>query len=148
MPTSRNGARAPTTTFLKHGETGRARRGGPCTAMPGTRTQTVGMACVVEESKHEGKRPSAGRLLQTQSWGRMHFIMRLCVSILNGSLYKSPVQDSQIQDWSKTTAFLGYNEVRAVKPLLHLGWRDRHPLPGGQQSPRARQECSGLPPKS
>ncbi len=35
---------------------------------------------------------------------------------------QSPVQDSQIQDWS---TFLGYDEVRAVKPLPHLGWRDR-----------------------
>ncbi len=38
---------------------------------------------------------------------------------------QGPVQDSQIQDWSKIAAFLGYNEVRAVKPLPHLGWRDR-----------------------
>ncbi len=30
-----------------------------------------------------------------------------------------------IQDWSKTTAFLGYDEIRAEKPLPHLGWRDR-----------------------
>ncbi len=30
-----------------------------------------------------------------------------------------------IQDWSNTTVFLGYDEIRAVKPLLHLGWRDR-----------------------
>ncbi len=38
---------------------------------------------------------------------------------------QGPVQESQIQDWSKTTAFLGYDEVRAVKPLPHLGRRDR-----------------------
>ncbi len=38
---------------------------------------------------------------------------------------QGPVQDSQIQGWSKTTAFLEYNEVRAVKPLPHLDWRDR-----------------------
>ncbi len=38
---------------------------------------------------------------------------------------QGPVQESQIQDWSKTTAFLGYDEVRAVKPLPHLGWRER-----------------------
>ncbi len=38
---------------------------------------------------------------------------------------EGPVQDSQIQDWPKATAFLGYDEVRAVKPLPHLGWRDR-----------------------
>ncbi len=31
----------------------------------------------------------------------------------------------EIQDWSKTTAFLGYDEARVVKPLPHLGWRDR-----------------------
>ncbi len=38
---------------------------------------------------------------------------------------KGPIPDAQIQDWSKATAFLGHNEVRAVKPLLHLSWRDR-----------------------
>ncbi len=38
---------------------------------------------------------------------------------------QGPVQDSQIQVWSKTTTFLGYDEVRAVKPLPHLGRRDR-----------------------
>ncbi len=38
---------------------------------------------------------------------------------------QGPVQDSQIQDWSKTTAFLGYDEVMDVKPLPHLGLRDR-----------------------
>ncbi len=44
---------------------------------------------------------------------------------LERELVQSPVQDSQIQDWPKATTFLGYNEVRAVKPLPHLGWRDR-----------------------
>ncbi len=38
---------------------------------------------------------------------------------------QSPVQNSQIQDWSKASNFLGYDEVRAVKPLPLLGWRDR-----------------------
>ncbi len=38
-------------------------------------------------------------------------------------LVQSPVQDSPIQDWSVTT-FLGYDELRTVKPLPHLGWRD------------------------
>ncbi len=37
---------------------------------------------------------------------------------------QGPVQHSQIQDWSKTTAFLGCEEVRAVKALHHLSWRD------------------------
>ncbi len=35
------------------------------------------------------------------------------------------IQDWQIQEWPEATAFLGYDEVRAVKPLLHLSWRDR-----------------------
>ncbi len=39
---------------------------------------------------------------------------------LERELVKGPIQDSQIQDWSKATAFLGYDEVRAVKPLPHL----------------------------
>ncbi len=43
---------------------------------------------------------------------------------LERELVQSPVQDSPIQDWLLTT-FLGYDEVRAVKPLPHLGWRDR-----------------------
>ncbi len=38
---------------------------------------------------------------------------------------QSSVQDSPIQDWSVTTTFLRYDEVRAVKPLPHLGWRRR-----------------------
>ncbi len=42
-------------------------------------------------------------------------------------LVKSSIQDSQIQDWPKATAFLWQDEVRAVKPLLHSGWRDRMP---------------------
>ncbi len=44
---------------------------------------------------------------------------------LERELVQSPVQDSQFQDWPKATTFLGYDEVRAVKPLPHLGWRDR-----------------------
>ncbi len=43
---------------------------------------------------------------------------------LEQELVQSPVQDSPIRDWSVTTTFLGYDEVRAVKPLPHLGWRD------------------------
>ncbi len=43
---------------------------------------------------------------------------------LERELVQSPVKDSLIQDWLLTT-FLGYDEVRAVKPLPHLGWRDR-----------------------
>ncbi len=48
----------------RHGKRGRARRGGPCTATPDLRTQTVGTVCVGEGSKHESKHPS-GRSLQT-----------------------------------------------------------------------------------
>ncbi len=44
---------------------------------------------------------------------------------LERELVQSPVQDSQIQDWPKATTFLGYDKVRPVKPLPHLGWRDR-----------------------
>lgn len=44
---------------------------------------------------------------------------------LERKLVKCPIQDSQIQDWPYATTFLGYVEVRAVKPLLHLGWSDR-----------------------
>ncbi len=44
---------------------------------------------------------------------------------LERELVQSPVQDSQIQEWPKATPFFGYDEVRAVKPLPHLGWRDR-----------------------
>ncbi len=62
---------------------------------------------------------------------------------------QGPVQESQIQDWSKTTTFLGYDEVRAVKTPASSrleGPARLHPLPGGQQSPRARQERSELSP--
>ncbi len=69
---------------------------------------------------------------------------------LERELVQSPVHDSTIQDWSVTT-FLGYEEVMAVKPQPHFGWRDRLVCIlnlGGQQSLRARQGFSGLPPKS
>ncbi len=48
--------------------------------------------------------------------------MRLCVRILNGSLCKAGFKTRRSR---KATIFLGYDEVRAVKPLPHLGWRDR-----------------------
>ncbi len=48
--------------------------------------------------------------------------MRLCVSILNGSLCKARFKTRRSRIGS--TTFLGYDEVRAVKPLPHLGWRD------------------------
>ncbi len=44
---------------------------------------------------------------------------------LEGEPVQGPVQDSQIQDWLKSATCLGYDEVRAVKPLPHLGCRDR-----------------------
>lgn len=43
---------------------------------------------------------------------------------LDRELVKGMIQDSQIQDRSKNTALLRYDEVRAVKPIPHLGWRD------------------------
>ncbi len=49
----------------------------------------------------------------------------------------------QIQDWSKATIFLGYDEVRAVKPLPPLGWRDQLDCilcHGGQQD-RGVPDC-------
>ncbi len=49
----------------------------------------------------------------------------LVQTALERELVQSSVQDSQIQDWPKATTFLGYDEVRAVKPLPHLSWRDR-----------------------
>ncbi len=43
---------------------------------------------------------------------------------LERELVQSPVQDSPFKDWSVST-FLGYDEVRAVEPLPHLGRRVR-----------------------
>ncbi len=64
MPTSRNGVRAPSTTFVNT----RGDRESPkvrtlyCHA--DLRTQTIETVCVAEGSKRESKRPS-GRSLQT-----------------------------------------------------------------------------------
>ncbi len=44
---------------------------------------------------------------------------------LEWQLVKCMVQNSQIQDRSEPTAFLGHNEVSAVKPWPHIGWRDQ-----------------------
>ncbi len=44
---------------------------------------------------------------------------------LEQKLVKGLIQDLQIQYWPKATAFLWHDEVRAVKLLLHLNWRNR-----------------------
>ncbi len=64
MPTSRNGVRALSTSFVNTGGDRESRSGGPCTAMPVLRTQTIETVCVGEGSKRESKRHS-GRSLQT-----------------------------------------------------------------------------------
>ncbi len=56
---------------------------------------------------------------------------------------QGPVQHSQIQDWSKTTAFLGYEEVRAVK-ALHRDWQNRG-VPVCHQSLQNAAELGRLP---
>ncbi len=40
-------------------------------------------------------------------------------------LVKGPVQDAQVKIGRNPPPFFGYDEVRAEKPRLHLGWRDR-----------------------
>ncbi len=143
MPTSRIGVRAPSTTFIKHGETRRDRRGGPCTAMPDPQTQTVGTVGVAEESIHESKCPSSRfcqPILRLDAFDHASSVW----SILNACA-KSPVQDSQIQDWSKVTTFLGYNEVRAVKPLPHLSWRGRLDCILCQEDSNLLAQDRGLP---
>ncbi len=88
MPTSRNGARAPSATFVKTW---------------GDRDSLKGRTLYCH-------------LISDNALLRQH---------LEWELVKGPIQDSQIPNWLKATAFFGHDEVRAVKPGLHLGWRDR-----------------------
>ncbi len=133
----------------RHGGTGRARRGGPCTAMPDPRTQTVGTVCVVEGSKHESKHPS-GRSLQTNpgavciwscacastSW------TGACAGLGSGVANPGLVEDHRLSwvRWNKGCKTPASSRLEGPARL--------HPLPGGQQSPRARQERSELPTQS
>ncbi len=143
------GQGCPLRPSWRHGERGRAQRGGPCTAMADLRTQTVGTVCVAEGSKHESKRPS-GRSLQTNPGAVCIFIMRLCISILNGRLCRAWSGDANpglVEDhrlswvrWSKGCKTPASSWLEGPARL--------HPLSGGQQSPRARHEHSELPLKS
>ncbi len=99
MPTSRNGVRAPSTTFVN---------------TQGDRESPKGRKVSVLQV--DRCKPILGLNAFDHAPVRQH---------LERELVQSPVQDSQIQDWPKATTFLGYDEVRAVKPLPHLGWRDR-----------------------
>ncbi len=88
----------PLRSSWRHGETGRARMGGRCTAISDPRTQTAGTVCVAEGSKHESKRPS----------GRSDAFDHVPVHpILEREPAQGLVQDSQIQDWPKITALVG-----------------------------------------
>ncbi len=110
----------------RHGVTGTARRAGPCTNMPVLQTQTTGMACGAEGLRQGSTRPSGQSLQANLGDG----CTRRCTSAWVSWTEACPVQDAQIQDWSPPTAFLGHNEVRAEKPCLHIGWRDRlHHVP-------------------
>ncbi len=63
---------------------------------------------------------------------------------LKQELVQSPVQDSPIQDWLLNT-FLGYDKVRAVKPLPHLGWRDRLDCILCQEDSNLLEQDRGVP---
>ncbi len=122
MPTSRNGARAPSATFAKK----RGDRDSPkgrtlyCHARPSnTNRRSVSRAnqdMKVSIPQVDRCKPILGLDTSNDALLRQH---------LEWELEKGPIQDSQIQDWPKATAFLRYDEVRVVKPLPHLGWRDR-----------------------
>ncbi len=96
MPTSRNGAGAPSLTYMKTRGDRKSPKGR--TLYCHTRLSNAGRS--YEESRHESKCPS-GQPLQTKLGAK-----------------KGQIRDSQIQDWPKATAFLGYDEEGAVNPCL------------------------------
>ncbi len=117
--------------------------------MPDLRTQTVETVCVAEGSKRESKRPS-GRSLQTNPGAECIWSCACASASWTGACAKpgSRLADPGLAEghhlswvrWSK-----GCNTP--ASSLLERPAR-LHPLPGGQQSPRARQGRSGLPPTS
>ncbi len=123
----------------RRGETGPARRVGPCTDMLDPRTQSAETACVEEESRHESTRPS-GRSLQTNLGdGRT----RKCVSAWASWTVACEGSDSKLADprsvvthhfswvqWSKGCKTL--TSYRQEGPALS------RPSPVGLRSPHAR----------
>ncbi len=138
------GQGCPLRPSWRHGETGRARRGGPCTAMPNPWTQTVGTVCVAEGSKHESKH-SSDQSLQTNP-GAGCIWSCTCVSASWAGDARFKTRRSRIG--RRLPPSLGTMKCSKTPASSRLeGPAGLHILPGGQQSPRARQERSGLPPK-
>ncbi len=117
--------------------------------MPDLRTQTVETVCVAEGSKRESKRPS-GRSLQTNPGAECIWSCACASASWTGACAKpgSRLADPGLAEghhlsWVRWS--MGCNtpaSSRLERPAR------LHPLPGGQQSPRARQGRSGLPPTS
>ncbi len=121
MPTSHNGARAPSVTFAKTRGDRESPKGRTlyCHAWPSnTNQRSVSRAnrdMKVSILQVDRCKPILGLDASDDALLRQH---------LERKLVQGPIQDSQIQNWPEATIFLGYNEVRAVKPLLLLGWRE------------------------
>ncbi len=117
--------------------------------MPDLRTQTVETVCVAEGSKRESKRPS-GRSLQTNPGAECIWTCACASASWTGACVKpgSRLADPGLAEghhlswvrWSKGCKTPASSRLEGPARL--------HPLPGGQQSPRARQGRSGLPPTS
>lgn len=65
--------------------------------------------------------------LQSQTIGTVYAEegLRRQVRILPVYHHKPILVSPKIQNRSEPTTLLGHNVVRAVEPLLYLGWRDR-----------------------
>lgn len=120
MATSCDGVRAPSATFVKTLGQGQPEGEDPVLIWPTLERKPLGTACFKEELKHESMvdccKPILGLDPSEDAFLHRHHERKLV---------KGPVQDSQIKDWPKVTAFLWHDEVRAVEPLLYLSWRDR-----------------------
>ncbi len=107
----------------RHEETGKARRGGPCTAMPDPQTQPEGTACVEGKSRHESKYPSGQPLQTNPGVGCIWWWASASTSWMGA--WEGPNSRFADPGLAEGHRLSRYDEVRAVKLLPHLGWRDR-----------------------
>ncbi len=121
MPTSRNGASVPSVTFAKTRGDRESPKGRTLYyhAQPSNTNRRsvsrVNRDMKVRVLQVDHCKPILGLDASDDALLRQH---------LERKLVQGSIQDSQIQDWPEATTFLRYDELRAVKPLLLLGWRN------------------------
>ncbi len=95
-------------------------KGGSCTGIPIPQSRTTGATCL---GRIETWKYTYFRSIVTNQFRYLTHFNVFQGEHLERETVKGPIHYPKIQDQSEPPSLLGYNEVGAVKPLLHLSWR-------------------------